>query len=67
MENIEGKGKNGYTVVLKQEFANIKWQFEEQGHGKSHIPYLEIVDLGKFWSDLKILWAAFVINIMILK
>ena len=25
MENIEGKGKNGYTVVLKQEFANIKW------------------------------------------
>lgn len=41
MENIEGKGKIWYTVVLQQEFANIKWQFEEQGHGKSHIPYLE--------------------------
>lgn len=25
------------------------------------------MDLEKFWSDFKILWAAFVINIMILK
>ena len=24
MENIEGKGKIWYTVVLQQEFANIK-------------------------------------------